>query len=651
MADVVVGPAWVGAAAGDLVRLGSVIDAATAAARVSTTQLLAAGGDEVSAAIAALWGGYGQAFQVISAQAAAFHQQFVQALHAGAGAYAGAEAAGASWLQTLGQDALGAINAPANVLWGRPLIGDGANGAAGTGQAGGPGGIVWGNGGNGGSGAPGQIGGAGGAAGLFGNGGTGGAGGTGVTGMTGAAGQIGGTGGAGGAGGVGGHGGLLYGNGGTGGAGGAGGTGGVGGPANAAGVVGGGGKGGTGGLAGAGGAAGLFGSAGHAGVNGNNGATGAAGGTGGNGTFREDFINNTGLPDNEVYVTEIGQTSPGHWAWIDQNGVAHPLDHNAANAPGHLTKNGVNYANMSFTLDQAGNLTVPSDFQGARIFVSEKQPLYIGISSDNSGWAGPNPANPSDPNYTTVYDWYEMTFQNGVVPFGGNTTQVDQFGLPISFTLTQNSSGFLATRGLDVPRAQVFQQFMNTEPAAFQQLIVHDANGDPVRILSPRTVQPGALSTWLDQPVNNFWTTYQTNQFNYNGPGYTVSGHVDASGQFDYTLTPTGGTPTSYTMAKPTTAQIFAADGPFVGTGRQGAFLAELDAAFNRGVATSPNEWAAPADYYPAGGRWNNWAQFFHADSIDNLAYGFPYDDVNSQSSVLILGNSQPATELTIELD
>ncbi|MCV6983917.1 PE family protein, partial [Mycobacterium shinjukuense] len=101
MAHVVVGFERVGAAAGDLVRLASAIDAANAAARVSTTQLLAAGADEVSAAIAALLGEHGQAYQVVSAEAAAFHQQFVRALDAGAVAYAAAEAADASSLQTL----------------------------------------------------------------------------------------------------------------------------------------------------------------------------------------------------------------------------------------------------------------------------------------------------------------------------------------------------------------------------------------------------------------------------------------------------------------------------------------------------------------------------------------------------------------------
>ncbi len=645
MSVVIVRPEWVAAAASDLAGIGSSVGAANAAAAGSTTAVLAAGADEVSAVIAGFFGTHAQEYQAISARVATYHRQFVQSLNAGAGAYAAAEAAGASSLQTLMRDALNLINAPTNALLGRPLIGNGTNGAPGTGQAGGPGGILWGNGGAGGSGAPGQTGGVGGAAGLFGNGGTGGAGGTGVTGTPGAAGEIGGTGGAGG---VGGHGGLLFGNGGTGGAGGTGGTGGVGGQVNAEGVVGAGGPGGTGGVAGAGGAAGLFGSPGHAGIGGQTGTNGAAGG-GGFG-FREDFINNTGLPDNQIYVTEIGQTTPGHWAWIDQNGVAHPIDHNAANAPGHLTKDGVNYANMSFTLDQAGNLTTPSEFQGGRLFISMKQPLYIAINSDNTGWAGPDPANPADPNYSTVYDWYEMTFNNGAIPFGGNTTQVDQFGFPFSVTVTQDSSGFAGTSGLTLSRAQVFQQFATTVPTEFQSLVVHDATGDPVRILSPRTAQPGGLSTWLDPSINDFWTTYQTNQFNYDGPGYTVQGSVNASDQFVYSVTPTGGSSTTYTMVKPTTAEVFAANGPFVGTAQQGAFLAELDAAFNRGVAISPDQWSNVADYYPTGGRWNNWAEFFHSDSINNLAYGFPFDDVNSQSSVLILDNSRPPTELLFNL-
>ncbi len=103
---------------------------ANSSAALATTGLLAAGGDEVSAAIASLFSVHGQGHQQVAAQMTAFHDRFVQALTAGAGAYAHAEAANASPLQTLEQDVLGVINAPTQALLGRPLIGDGAAGTA-----------------------------------------------------------------------------------------------------------------------------------------------------------------------------------------------------------------------------------------------------------------------------------------------------------------------------------------------------------------------------------------------------------------------------------------------------------------------------------------------------------------------------------------
>ncbi|WP_415624111.1 PE family protein, partial [Mycobacterium intermedium] len=140
------------AAAADLANIGSTLNAANATASVGTTAMLAAGADEVSAAIAALFSAHGQQYQALSAQATAFHEQFVQALTAGARAYGSAEAAAASPLQSV----LDVINGPIRQLTGRPLIGNGANGAPGTGQDGAPGGWLLGNGGSGGSGPIGQ---------------------------------------------------------------------------------------------------------------------------------------------------------------------------------------------------------------------------------------------------------------------------------------------------------------------------------------------------------------------------------------------------------------------------------------------------------------------------------------------------------------
>ncbi|WP_107134284.1 PE domain-containing protein [Mycobacterium tuberculosis] len=174
MSFVNVAPQLVSTAAADAARIGSAINTANTAA-AATTQVLAAAQDEVSTAIAALFGSHGQHYQAISAQVAAYQERFVLALSQAGSTYAVAEAASATPLQQIEQALLGVINTPTEALVGRKLIGDGAHGAPGTGQAGGAGGILWGNGGNGGSGAPGQAGGAGGAAGLIGNGGAAGA--------------------------------------------------------------------------------------------------------------------------------------------------------------------------------------------------------------------------------------------------------------------------------------------------------------------------------------------------------------------------------------------------------------------------------------------------------------------------------------------
>lgn len=98
-----------GTAATDLAGIGSNLNVANAAAATPTTGVLAAAEDEVSAAIAAVFSSYGQRFQALTAQAAAFQEAFVQALAAGAASYSGAEAAGARLMQ----QAVGAANAPA----------------------------------------------------------------------------------------------------------------------------------------------------------------------------------------------------------------------------------------------------------------------------------------------------------------------------------------------------------------------------------------------------------------------------------------------------------------------------------------------------------------------------------------------------------
>jgi len=114
-------PEAMATASSDLTGIGRVISEANTAAAVPTTQVLAAANDEVSLAISSLFGNYAQEFQALSAQAAAFHAQFVQALAGAGNSYAATEAANASLLlkvveQDVAEIGAGYVQADAELL-------------------------------------------------------------------------------------------------------------------------------------------------------------------------------------------------------------------------------------------------------------------------------------------------------------------------------------------------------------------------------------------------------------------------------------------------------------------------------------------------------------------------------------------------------
>lgn len=80
-------PEQVESAAQDLAGIRSALSASYAAAAGPTTAVVSAAEDEVSTAIASIFGAYGRQCQVLSAQASAFHDEFVNLLKTGATAY------------------------------------------------------------------------------------------------------------------------------------------------------------------------------------------------------------------------------------------------------------------------------------------------------------------------------------------------------------------------------------------------------------------------------------------------------------------------------------------------------------------------------------------------------------------------------------
>ncbi|WP_155771865.1 PE family protein, partial [Mycobacterium asiaticum] len=101
MSFVIAVPEFVEAAAEQLAGIGSTLVQVSSSAAGATTALAPAAADEVSAAIARLFGTLGSDYQAASAQAAAYHEQFVASLTRGATAYASAEAVNISALFNL----------------------------------------------------------------------------------------------------------------------------------------------------------------------------------------------------------------------------------------------------------------------------------------------------------------------------------------------------------------------------------------------------------------------------------------------------------------------------------------------------------------------------------------------------------------------
>ena len=129
-------PEALASASAGLSGVGEAIKEATSVAAPSTTSIVPAAADEVSAAITRLFGTYGQQFQALSAQTAAFHARFVQLLSSGGAAYAAAEAANADPLGGAGGSGgkaigTGGIGGSGGASWANGLIGGGNGGAGG----------------------------------------------------------------------------------------------------------------------------------------------------------------------------------------------------------------------------------------------------------------------------------------------------------------------------------------------------------------------------------------------------------------------------------------------------------------------------------------------------------------------------------------
>ena len=324
--------------------------------------------------------------------------------------------------------------------------------------------------------------------------------------------------------------------------------------------------------------------------------------------------------DSEIYWCIVGNNANNQLCYMDKDGNMIP----ASESLNTVEVNGTKYANIYHTLAESDHVYAPT-IRSGRMYLSYGKPVYVKF---NTGYAGPDLNNPGDVNANTLFEFAEFTIEGK--HYWGNTTRVDYFCFPMVTRLIGGSlyGGYDNVVGDVGTRDEIFNAFKNEVPNEYKSLVRDD------RIIAPckSTFNVGKINgNYFDNYINEFWNKYANEDLRFSSESGRFVGRV-VGNQMRFTRE---GDSTVYYVDKPNTQEVLEGKGAFDrGNGVEKAIEAQLCAAFNRGVATEPENWYTPSKYYKNSVS-NFYAGFFHEHSVLGKAYGFCYDDVNDQSTLL----------------
>lgn len=349
--------------------------------------------------------------------------------------------------------------------------------------------------------------------------------------------------------------------------------------------------------------------------------------------------------DDQIYWIVIGRDKDHQICYLDAQGNLIKANEGLNT----IEKNGRKCANIAHSLAEASYVYLP-DIESGRMYLSYGEPVYITFNIDgdgNVGYAGPDLNNPSDPNSDVLFEFAEFTVTNK--EYWGNTTRVDFFSFPVVTRLVgqggfDNRPGdydvYDKTVGDVGTRDEIFAAYKASAPSIWQSL----ANKDRIMAPCKSTFNEGQVNgNYFDAYINEFWNKYSNETLVFKCDAGTFRGKVSGD-HMVFTKDGDGGT---YNVYKPTTQDVLEGKGNFNrGNSTELVIEAQLCAAFNRGVATDPANYQNPSAYYK-NNTYNYYSAFLHQHSVNNLSYGFCYDDVNDQSTLLHYTNP---TALVLDL-
>ena len=354
-----------------------------------------------------------------------------------------------------------------------------------------------------------------------------------------------------------------------------------------------------------------------------------------------------------------------------------PLDRSCATLVADLASfNGTNMPGLG---------TGSNAFSG-RIYISVGKPLLpftplAGVNTNQTtgfpatGYTAPALAS-GTPGSLCLYDWLEFSFDSNQA-LNINTTQVDQFGFPISMTAT----GTGATGGeqgvLNTSRSSIMSNLGGLSNSLFNSSVAVPTSGvsadaypasiytaNTLRAVSPKTVATASdtfftstIATWYSNWTSTPVVTYDAASGYYSG---MVSGGVLSfkTGNLASTSSWNSGGSVQFTNTQITSYDVWqCANSLASGSGDQKNVQKMLAAAFQRGTMANANyslndtlgaSFSPPLSGNYASSTSNTWAQKFHQFNTNGLAYGFPYDDVGSLQPTV--STSSGTTSVSIQV-
>jgi len=347
------------------------------------------------------------------------------------------------------------------------------------------------------------------------------------------------------------------------------------------------------------------------------------------------ITNDSGRGD-QVFIYVLGDPHTGRLGWSDAGGTFHPwptVGGTPVDAPD---------ASIAGPADgQSKTIQLPK--MSGRVYFSYGSKLSFKVVNDGR-LVQPAVQNPSDPNRNKLFSWTEFTLNDSGLWI--NSTQVDFLSAPYQTGL-RKADGTVISTGMLKPDG--YQNVVNALAGTpgWNNLAQRAPDGSLLRVLAPgHAIGTGQIDTnILGSYIDRVWTKY-TNEnlivapYSYD-PAARFTGRV-VNGVMRFTNA-SGAYVTEF--RKPSSDSVFGCYKDLAAPNNDiGAIARTLCAGFHRstllttttqpGTSTSGFYQESVTDYY---------SKYIHQQMANGKAYGFAFDDVLAQESLVHDGNPSAA--------